>query len=277
MKLPKWPLLLGLLTINQLLRSPFHLWNWSSTIALQLTEYKSVVYEANNSTIEVFERTGASDDPSVLLIFPDMHSPIGAWRPFLEQIEFDGTIRFVRWFGRGESVWKGNTIVFSDLDSILNIVLSDVDDDTSIKLIGQGVGAQLSIRYLSDNPERNVHLISIHSEGFSSPRLVPQMISELETFGKDTVQDQWLPRFVYRDWLRWLNNPFSQAIEKETHLVPSFKISDFDSRLSKQITWVGSNPLSEDQSAALQDCSFETQWTCTAELLALVRKGVSQQ
>lgn len=277
MKFPKWPLLLGLLTINQLLRSPFHLWNWSSTIALQSTEYKSVVYDANSATVEVFERRGASDNPSVLLVFPDMHSPLGTWRPFLEQIEFDGTIRFVRWFGRGDSVWKGSAIVFSDLDNILDIVLSDVDEDATIKLVGQGVGAQLAIRYLSDNPARNVHLFSIHSEGFSSPRLVPQMTSELETFGKDTVQEQWLPKFVYRDWLTWLNNPFSLAIEKETHLVPSFKNSDFDDLLSQQITWVGSNPLSDGQAAALQDCSFETQWTCTEELLALVRKGGIQQ
>jgi len=277
MKFPKWPLLLGLLAINQLLRSPFHLWNWSSTIGLQSTEYKSVVYEANNSTVEVFERTGASEDSSVLLIFPDMHSPIGAWRPFLEQIEFDGTVRFVRWFGRGDSVWKGSTIVFSDLDSILNIVLSDVDDDASIQLVGQGVGAQLAIRYLIDNPTRNIHLFSIYSEGFSSPRLVPQMIAELETFGKDIVQEQWLPKFVYRDWLTWLNNPFSLAIEKETHLVPSFKNSDFDTRLSGQITWVGSNPLSDAESAPLQDCSFEAQWTCTADLLSILRKGGIQQ
>lgn len=277
MKFPKWSLLLGLLIVNQLVRSPFYLWNWCSGLSLQSREYTSVLYDANNATVEVFERKGAEDASSVFLVFPDMHSPIGTWRPFLEQLEFDGTIRYVRWFGRGESDWKGSTIVFSDLDSILNIVLSDVDDAAAITIVGQGVGAQLAIRYMRENPSREVSLFAIHSEGFSSPRLVPQLISETEVFVRETVSEQWLPKFVYRDWLHWLNNPFSIAIEKETHLVPNFKISNFDTAFLTRTTWIGSDPVGDSKSATLQECSFEAQWTCTSDLLALLMNSDVQQ
>ena len=205
-----------------------------------------------------------------------MHSPIGAWKPFLDALEFNGTVRFVRWFGRGESEWLGNTIVFSDLDSILNIALSDVDESTPVVFVGQGSGAQLAIRYALQNPTRPIQLVAAHSEGFAVPRMVPQMISELQTFSADDVGERWLPKFVYHDWLTWLHNPFSEAIEKETHLVPKFKHADLTTHLQEQTVWVGFAPTVSTDGPPLEvnlpSCSFEAQWTCAAEFTALVHQ-----
>ena len=276
MKLAKWPLLLVLLCINQLVRSPFHIWNWTSELSLWSSNYRSVLYESSTAKVEVLERIGPAAKSAVLVVVPDMHSPIGAWKPFLESIQFDGTTRFVRWFGRGESEWHGSTIVFSDLDSILSIALSDVDESTPIAFVGQGSGAQLAIRYALQNPDRSVQLIVAHSEGFAPPRVVPQMVSELKENTTDDVGNRWLPTFVYHDWLTWLHNPFSDAIEKETHLVPKFKHADLTSQLQEQSVWVGLAPsVSEDSSTIevmLPSCSFETQWTCTAQFTTLVQK-----
>ena len=276
MKLAKWPLLLVLLFINQLVRSPFHIWNWTSQLSLWSSNYQSVLYESSTAQVEVLERGTLSDDDSILVVLPDMHSPIGAWEPFLDAIEFDGTTRYIRWFGRGESEWHGSTIVFSDLDSMLNIALSDVDESTPIAFIGQGSGAQLAIRYALANPDRPIQLIAIHSEGFAVPRMVPQMISELKEARANDVGDRWLPTFVYHDWLKWLHNPFSDAIEKETHLVPRFKHVDLTPHLQEQTVWVGFAPSVSEGEKALEtkipSCSFETQWTCAAEFTALVRQ-----
>ena len=73
-----------------------------------------------------------------------------------------------------------------------------------------------------------------------------------------------------------MHNPFSDAIEKETHLVPKFKHADLTPHLQEQTVWVGFAPsVSEDQPALetrLPSCSFEAQWTCTAEFTALVQQ-----
>ena len=83
MKLAKWPLLLVLLFINQLVRSPVHIWNWTSEVSLRAMGYQSVVYESSNATVEVFERPSrAPDQEEVLIVFADMHSPIGTWNYF---------------------------------------------------------------------------------------------------------------------------------------------------------------------------------------------------
>ena len=96
MKLAKWPLLLVLLFINQLVRSPFHIWNWTSEISLWSSNYESVLYESSTAHIEVLERAKVNPETEALLmIVPDMHSPIGSWEPFLDTVQFDGTIRFL--------------------------------------------------------------------------------------------------------------------------------------------------------------------------------------
>lgn len=283
MKLAKWPLLLVLLLINQLIRSPIHIWNWTSEISLRFMGYQSVAYESSTATVEVFERASLeTDQKEVLVVFPDMHSPLGTWKPFLESLDFEGTVRFVRWFGRGESEWHGTSIVFSDLDNILNVVLSDIDIDesTPVTFVGQGSGAQLVIRYSEQNLTRPLKLIAIHSEGFDTPRLVPQMVSEVKEFTANDVGERWLPTFVYHDWLTWLQNPFSEAIQKETHLVPRFKHAEMTTRLQDQITWVGLAPSvvegAKTPEVKLPSCSFETQWTCTRELSTLLNQVLSQ-
>ena len=175
-----------------------------------------------------------------------------------------------------ESEWLGSTIVFSDLDSMLNIALSDVDESTPIAFVGQGSGAQLALRYALNNPTRPIQLIATHSEGFAVPRLVPQMVSELKENSAPDVGERWLPAFVYHDWLAWLHNPFSDAIEKETHLVPKFKHADLTPHLQEQTVWVGLHQacltVSRHLESKLSSCSFETQWTCATEFTALVQQ-----
>lgn len=280
MKIPKWLLLVLLLIANQLVRSPVHLWNWTSEMSLWSMGYQSVVYESNNATVEVYERPGSLTNQEILVVFGDMHSPIGLWEPLLKEMNFDGTVRFVRWFGRGDSEWLGTSIVFSDLDSILNMVLSDVDESTPITFLGQGSGAQLMIRYSEQNPSRAIKMIAIHSEGFDAPRLVPQMVSEVKDFTADDVGDQWLPNFVYHDWLTWLHNPFSEAIQKETHLVPRFKHAEMTRQMQQKITWVGFAPSVVEGASApvpkLTSCSFEAQWSCSSELSSLLTQVLSQ-
>ena len=176
------------------MRSPVHIWNWSSELSLWAMGYQSVVYESSNATVEVFERqSSVPDQEELLIVFADMHSPIGTWKPFLETMEFNGTVRFIRWFGRGDSEWHGSSIVFSDLDSILNIVLSDIDESIPLTFVAQGSGAQLVIRYSEQNLTRPLKILAIHSEGFDVPRLLPQMVSEVKDFTANDVGERWLP------------------------------------------------------------------------------------
>ena len=90
------------------------------------------------------------------------------------------------------------------------------------------------------------------------PALYPQTIHELQESVSADLQEQWLPNFVYHNWLASLDNPFLLAIEKETHLVPHFKIKDLP-----KVTWVGFAPEGVDPSTVLlPNCSHEAQWTC---------------
>ena len=246
------PLLLVLLLINQLVRSPFHIWNWMSELSLWSSNYQSVLYESSSAKVEVLERVASSDTGRCIGRCSRYALSDRGVETFLESVQFDGTTRFIRWFGRGESEWLGNTIVFSDLDTMLNIALSDVDEATPIAFVGQGSGAQLAIRYALQNPSRPIQLIATHSEGFAVPRTVPQMISELKESSAADVGDRWLPAFVYHDWLTWLHNPFSDAIEKETHLVPKFKHVDLTPHLQEQTVWVGFAPSVSDGEPVLE-------------------------
>lgn len=268
MKFAKWTLIFPLLICNQLVRSPFHLWNWGSEQLLAAEDFKSVVYESNKATLEILERKTTDDSTqSLLVVIPDMRSPVGFWKPFLEEVAFDGTIRFVKWFGNGDSHWAESTIVFADLDNILKMTLSDLDEDVSVHLVGQGIGAQLAIRWVESNPSFKAKVYAIHSEGFNIPRLMPQSISELKEMTQADLKGEWLPKFVFHDWLTWFNNPFVHAIEKETHLVPKFKNAQIES-LADKIVWVGFAPEGND--VGLESCSFEMQWTCKTDLLDLL-------
>ena len=59
------------------------------------------------------------------------------------------------------SAWYGNSIVFSDLDSIPNIVLSDLDESIPLTFVAQGSGAQLVIRYSEQHLNRSLKLLAI--------------------------------------------------------------------------------------------------------------------
>ena len=271
MKVYKWPLLLLLLGINQVIRTPFTLWNWTAKMDLLSSGFDSVVYETTSSRVEVFEKSvKASDknDVPVLVVLSDMKSSIGFWQPWLAQLDFDGVVRFVDWYGHGQSEWTDNSIIFSDLDSLLTMSLSDVEGE--IFIVGQGIGAQLRIRYMQSHPELSIEMIAIHSAGFTTPALYPQTVPELKDSVTEVVANQWLPEFVYRDWLEWLDNPFSLAIEKETHLVPHFKVDKLP-----VVTWVGTAP--KGRVAEIEGCSEEVQWTCQKEFTTLVQKILVKQ
>ncbi len=275
MKIPTWPLLLLLLGVNQLLRSPFFLWEWSAKTELLFSIYDSIAYETNSSQVEVLERPASdNDNETVLVILPDMRSSIGFWTPLLKRLgtesEYSGTIRMVEWYGRGQSEWKEGAIVFSDLDSLLNMTLSDVEGD--VVLVGQGIGAQLAIRYAQSHPKIDTRVVAIDSAGFGSPSLYPQTVAELKEDVSGTVREQWLPKFVYNDWLEWLDNPFLLAIEKETHLVPNFTNQDLDALSeTSDITWVGFSPKKDNGvPPQLSACTGETAWTCTEELFSII-------
>jgi pimeloyl-ACP methyl ester carboxylesterase len=285
MKVYKWPLLLLLLGVNQVIRTPFTLWNWSAQMKLRSSGFESVVYKTNSSRVEVFEKslvavgnddskehsikTNSGDTP-VLVVLSDMKSSVGFWQPWLDELQFDGVVRFIEWYGHGESEWTDNAIVFSDLDSLLTMSLSDVEGE--IFIVGQGIGAQLGIRYMQSHPELPIEMIAMHSAGFTTPALYPQTVPELKESVSQLVLNQWLPEFVYRDWLEWLDNPFSLAIEKETHLVPHFKLDELPA-----VTWVGFAPLDSGSVAEIQDCSGEVQWTCKDDFNNLVQKVVSNR
>ncbi len=275
MKIPAWPLLLLLLGVNQLLRSPFFLWEWGSKIELLSTVYDSAAYKTNSSQVEVLERPASdNENETVLVILPDMRSSIGFWAPLLKQLatesEYTGTIRMVEWYGRGQSEWKEGAIVFSDLDSLLNMTLSDVEGN--VVLVGQGIGAQLAIRYAQQHSKIDTRVVAINAAGFGSPTLYPQTVAELKEDVSGTVGDQWLPQFVYNDWLEWLDNPFLLAIEKETHLVPNFTSQELESLSeTSDITWVGFSPNEEsDESTPVSSCTGQYPWTCTAELFSII-------
>ena len=101
MKVYKWPLLLLLLGVNQVIRTPFTLWNWSAQMKLRSSGFESVVYKTNSSRVEVFEKslvavgnedskehsikTNSGDTP-VLVILSDMQSSVGFWRPWLDEL-----------------------------------------------------------------------------------------------------------------------------------------------------------------------------------------------
>ena len=282
MKVSKWSLLLVLLGVNQMVRSPYSLWNWTAKMSLLATQYNAVTYESTSSHIEVLEKpyqqslesiqtasamnqrnggvrgveSTAYSTSDVLVVLPDVRSSIGFWKPWLENIQFDGTIRYIEWYGKSSSEWKESTIVFSDLDSLLNIVLADVEG--RITIVGQGLGSQLGIRYIQAHPDLSVDMIAIHSAGFSVPDVYPQTIDELQESVSADLQGQWLPKFIYRNWLTALNNPFLLAIEQETHLVPHLKLIDLP-----KVTWVGYAPEGIDPTTVLlPNCSREAQWTC---------------
>lgn len=275
MKIPTWPLLLLLLGVNQLLRSPFFLWEWGSKIELLCTFYDSAAYKTNTSQVEILERSASDNgNDTVLVILPDMRSSIGFWAPLLKRLatesEYSGRIRVVEWYGRGQSEWKEGAIVFSDLDSLLNMTLSDVEGD--VVLVGQGIGAQLAIRYAQNHPKVDTRIVAVNSAGFGSPALYPQTIAELKEDVSGTVRDQWFPKFVYNDWLEWLDNPLLLAIEKETHLVPNFTNQDLDALSeTSDITWVGFSPKKDNGVLPqFSECTGETAWTCTEELFAII-------
>jgi len=115
-----------------------------------------------------------------------------------------------------------------------------------------------------------IEMIAIHSAGFTTPALYPQTVPELKNSVSKLVTEQWLPEFVYRDWLEWLDNPFSLAIEKETHLVPHFKSDELP-----VVTWVGFAP--KGSVAQIPDCSVEVQWTCKEDFNNLVQKVLSNR
>ena len=106
------------------------------------------------------------------------------------------------------------------------------------------------------------------------------MVSEIKEFTASDVGERWLPSFVYHDWLAWLHNPFSEAIQKETHLVPRFKHAEMTPHLQEQPYGLGLlHSVTEGTSVPevrLLPCSFEAQWTCTAELSALLTQVLSQ-
>ena len=279
MKVYKWPLLLLLLGVNQVVRTPFTLWNWTAKMKLWSSGFESVVYKTTSSRVEVFEKKSTATDISnkndngdtpVLIVLSDLQSSVGFWQPWLDELEFDGVVRFIEWYGHGESEWTDTAIVFSDLDSLLTMSLSDVEGE--ILIIGQGIGAQLGIRYMQSHPEIPIEMIAIHSAGFTTPALYPQTVPELKDSVNNVVANQWLPPFVYRDWLEGLGNPFSLAIEKETHLVPHFKLDELP-----VVTWVGFAPKGSGGVTEIEGCSEEVQWTCQNDFTNLVQKVLSNR
>ena len=83
----------------------------------------------------------------------------------------------------------------------------------------------------------------------------------------------------YHDWLHW-HNPFSEAIQKETNLVPKFKHAEMTAHLQEQITWLGFAPSVVEGEVVpevrLLCCSFEAQWTCTEDLSILLKQVLFQ-
>lgn len=269
--------ILLLLAGNQLLRSPYHLWNMKAEVDLFLSGYTDAVYESNLSKIEVIERlpfkveNGVSMNDGLVLIIPDITSSIGLWAPALKSIESNKTIRFVRWFGRGQSDWKGNVILFSDVHSLLDVTLSDVTKPVTI--VGQGMGAQIAIQYAEANPDKVAKIIAIAPDGFSARNRVPRVARDVEGYVRSRIGEVGFPNFIAEDWLEWLNEPYTLALEKESHLSNRFQgTTDFS-----KVAFVGTvaddvQTMNDTVSVPLlTECLVEVAWNCPEQFVKLLQ------
>ena len=256
----RWPLigfLIFMLVVNQLLRSPFHIWNDLSTMRLALHGYRHVLYDRPEFSLGVLEKNADGNGDSVVVSFPDFRSAAGFWFPVLNQLPDDKVIRFVEWFGESDSEWIEQSIVFTDLDLMLSTVLSD--NPSEVHIVGQGLGAWLALRYQAKFPDKNIRVTAIHPEGLTEAKLYPQTLAELSAVKTAWVGEQWVPTFALIDWLEWLDNPVKLAIHREMHL---------ESVLEHSIANMKTEIIQLDD-GEWKDCSHEVAWTCSEAVLTL--------
>lgn len=261
----RWPfigLLIFMLGANQLLRSPFHIWNGLSTFDLSFNGYHHVLYERPEFNLGILERRGTLKDAEVVVIFPDFRSSVGFWHPVLTQMPTQQSVRLIEWFGESDSMWLEQSIVFSDLDLILATVLSD--DPERVHIIGQGLGGWLALRYQEQFPEQAIRVTAIQPEGLKEASLYPQSLSELDNVRDSWIGAKWLPKFARLDWLEWLDNPVKLAIYREMHLESVLEhpsISE-DTRLIK---------IGPEGSDGWSECGQEVAWTCSEQVVDLMQ------
>lgn len=261
----RWPfigLLIFMLGANQLLRSPFHIWNGISTMSLSFEGYTHVLYERPEFTLGILERKSTNKDAEILVIFPDFRSSVGFWHPVLTQIPTDKSIRLIEWFGESDSMWLEQSIVFSDLDLMLSTVLSD--NPQKVHIIGQGLGAWLALRYQQQFPERTIRVTAIQPEGLKEASIYPQSLSELDGVRDTWIGAEWLPKFARLDWLEWLDNPVKLAIHREMHMESVLEHPSISegTRVIK---------LGNDGSDGWVQCTHEVAWTCSEQVLRLMQ------
>ena len=178
------------------------------------------------------------------------------------------TIRYVDWFGEGSSEWKQSSIVFTDLDLMLESVLSD--HEGNVVFVGQGLGAWLSIRFAHNHPEQSIKVIAISPDGFSEADIYPQTLEELRDEQAEYIGDQWVPTFVLEDWLQWLDNPVKLSIHKEMHLE-----SMLERESSKgNIQFISTEENSHYPTTVWSDCTKEIGWSCTQKLSSMVDQAL---
>jgi pimeloyl-ACP methyl ester carboxylesterase len=249
-----------MLGANQLLRSPFHIWNDVRTMSLSFDGYSHVLYERPEFNLGVLERKSTAEDTEVVVIFPDFRSSVGFWHPVLSQMPVDQNIRLIEWFGESDSVWLEQSVVFTDLDLMLSTVLSD--DPDNVHIVAQGLGAWLALRYQQQFPEKSIRVTAIQPEGLQEATLYPQSLLELDGVQESWIGEQWLPKFARLDWLEWLDNPVKLAIHREMHLESVLEHPSMTE--NTRVIFLG-----DESTDGWSECSQEVAWTCSDKVLEL--------
>ena len=260
----RWPIIglfILVLSTNQLLRSPFHIWNGIGSMKLAFSGFSQVVYERAEFNLSILEKK-STESERVVVVFPDIKSSLGFWRSTLESMSTDDTIRMIQWFGEGDSEWFEQSIVFTDLDLMLPTIL--MDNPEKVHIVAQGLGAWLAMRYQQQNPNKDVRVTAINPEGLSEAKPYPQSLYELDAVRETWIGKRWLPKFVRLDWLEWLDNPVKLAIYREMHVESVLEHSE--AAENTMVIQTGPDGMQD-----WKNCPMELTLDCSGKLLKVAQ------
>ena len=241
-------LLLVLMLVNQVLRSPISLFQEWERRMLWLDGFNSVLYQYTDYDVGVFERKATEvneKEKPPLVLLPDLGSPISSWRNIVKVIPEDRTVQMIEYFGQGRSVFKEESFYFASFDHMLFSIVDDISEP--VVLVGHGLGGWLAVRFATQYPELVDRVIVINPSGFEQAIEMPKTIEETTAHLEMMIGKRWHFGFVLRDWLNFFDTPLQEAMKEEMTL--EGKLSREERLLEKRLflLWGEQDPRSTKQ------------------------------